>query len=161
MSQWYNADFEDLDWVQAPPKALNGDKKNGRKDSYNNFGAQGNFTKKNTYKGDDNFQAKPGYQAYAHQKKQQDFDYTRQNTDNQKTKYGQYEKASKKPAKQNPQAYQKPQKYSRYDDRSTDVSDENSPDRFAKNNTCTDIKVEVFGEVVIDCINPKFNQQKR
>lgn len=50
MSQWYNADFEDLDWVQAPPKALNNDRKNCRKDSYNNLGAQGNFVKKNQTK---------------------------------------------------------------------------------------------------------------
>lgn len=63
MSQWYNADFEDLDWVQAPPKALNNDRKNCRKDSYNNFGPQANFVKKNQVKPDDYARGKASYAA--------------------------------------------------------------------------------------------------
>ena len=100
MSQWYNADFEDLDWVQAPPKALNNDRKNCRKDSYNNLGAQGNFVKKNQTRPEEYARGQASYAAKpTNSKKHQEPDYYRQNTDTNKSRYGQYEKASKKSAK--------------------------------------------------------------
>lgn len=100
MSQWYNADFEDLDWVQAPPKAFNNDRKNCRKDSYNNFGAQSNFTKKSSAKAEDYSYSKVSYHVKpANSKKTQEQEYSRQYAETSKAKYGQYEKASKKLAK--------------------------------------------------------------
>lgn len=161
MSQWYNADFEDLDWVQAPPKANNNDRSSCRKDSYNNSGAQGAFVKKSHNRVEEHPQSKASHAARpVHQKKTTTSDYCRQQSDNNKARQGHYDYAVKKPARAAQQTHQKPFKPSRYDDRSTDVSDENSPDRFTKNSSCNDMKVEVFGEVVIDQTNPKFKQQR-
>ena len=88
MSQWYNADFEDLDWVQAPPKTFNNDKTSCRKDSYNNFGAQSNFVKKSSAKGDEYSQSKASYAAKPTNSKKQQPDYSRYNAEPIRGKYG-------------------------------------------------------------------------
>lgn len=161
MSKWYNADFEDLDWVQAPPKSFNNERDYSRKDSYTTSEAQRNFVKKCSSTRDEYVQGLPAYAAKPQNSKKAHYSESlAQNSDYTKSKNGPNPIPNKKTGKYNNQPCHQAYKATKYDDRSTDVSDETSPDRVTSNTSVFDIKVEVFGEVVIDKTNPKFTQSR-
>ena len=161
MSTDYLNANEDLDWVQAPPQAFTHDRKNRRKNS--NHQANANYRKKKFSNGDQyqnqrNYYAKSRYNKgpSKYSKKSKPSYYlknghgpTHKNSNPKKNTYQQYIDSKNFKVC-----------YNQFDELSTDVSDNTSPDRQTLKE-CNNMKVEVLGEVVVNRINPKFSRKRR
>jgi hypothetical protein len=161
MSAAYMNDNMDLDWVQAPPQAFHYDKVNNRRKNSSTHQAPQAYApnaRRQTHYED--YQAKPRnypnypqacYSKYTTEKRQPHVPQkpVHKNSNNQLKDRHEPEKHKKLSYQEYLDSKNFKVCYNAFDNLSTDVSDETSPDR-APASICLDMRVQVMGEIVVD-----------